>query len=146
LEPRGRAGSSSVGIETSLWAGRPGFDSWKGQEISLFSVTSYAMGIRAISFGTKRQGRKADHSPPSTAEVKEGGAIPPLHHISRRRVSKKSKAIPVTGRGGLLGCKMLRISHCLDNRLTVNCKILATCSSTYSPVCTSQKAHSVSIK
>jgi hypothetical protein len=44
------------------------------------------------------------------------------------------KAIPVTGRGGLYGCEMLRISHCLDNRLTVNCEILATCSSTYSPV------------
>jgi hypothetical protein len=26
---------------------------------------------------------------------------------------------------------MLRILHCLDNRLTVNCEILATCSSTY---------------
>jgi hypothetical protein len=44
----------------------------------------------------------------------------------------KSKAIPVTGRGGLRGCEMLRIPHCLDNRLTVNCEILATCSSTYS--------------
>jgi hypothetical protein len=28
-------------------------------------------------------------------------------------------AIPVTGRGGLYGCEMLRISHCVDNRLTV---------------------------
>jgi hypothetical protein len=36
--------------------------------------------------------------------------------------------------------------HCLDSRLTVNCEILATCSSTYSPVRTSQEAHSVSIK
>jgi hypothetical protein len=35
---------------------------------------------------------------------------------------------------------MLRIPHCLDNRLTVNCEILATCSSTYSPVRTSQEA------
>jgi hypothetical protein len=30
----------------------------------------------------------------------------------------KSKAIPVTGLGGLKGCEMLRIPHCLDNRLT----------------------------
>jgi hypothetical protein len=29
-----------------------------------------------------------------------------------------SNAIPVTGRGGLQGCKMLRITHCLDSRLT----------------------------
>jgi hypothetical protein len=27
-------------------------------------------------------------------------------------------AIPVTGRGGLKGCEMLRIPHCLDSRLT----------------------------
>jgi hypothetical protein len=58
----------------------------------------------------------------------------------------KSKAIPVTSLGGLWGCEMLRIPYCLDNRLTVNCEILATCSSTYSPVRTSQEAHSVSIK
>jgi hypothetical protein len=37
---------------------------------------------------------------------------------------KKSTAIPVTGREGLYGCEMLRIPHCLDNRLTVNCEIL----------------------
>jgi hypothetical protein len=54
--------------------------------------------------------------------------------------------LPVTGRGGLWGYEMLRILHCLDNRLTVNCEILATCSSTYSAVRTSQEAHSVSIK
>jgi hypothetical protein len=36
----------------------------------------------------------------------------------------KSKAIPITGRGGLSGCEMLRIPHCLDSRLTVNCGIL----------------------
>jgi hypothetical protein len=39
---------------------------------------------------------------------------------------------------------MLWFPHCLDNRLTVNCEILATCSSTYSPVRTSQEAHSIS--
>jgi hypothetical protein len=36
--------------------------------------------------------------------------------------------------------------HCLDNRLTVNCEILATCSSTYSSVRTLQEEHSFSIK
>jgi hypothetical protein len=56
------------------------------------------------------------------------------------------KPIPITGRGGLQGSETLRIPHCLDSRLTVNCDILATCSSTYSPVRTSQEAHSVSIK
>jgi hypothetical protein len=28
--------------------------------------------------GVKRPGREADHSPPSSAQVKNGGAIPPL--------------------------------------------------------------------
>jgi hypothetical protein len=32
--------------------------------------------------GIKRQGREADHLPPSSAEVKKGGTIPPLHHTS----------------------------------------------------------------
>jgi hypothetical protein len=31
---------------------------------------------------------------------------------------QNSKAIIVTGHGGLLGCEMLRIPHCLENRLT----------------------------
>jgi hypothetical protein len=30
----------------------------------------------------------------------------------------ESEAIPVTGRGGLQGCEMLRIPQCLDNRFT----------------------------
>jgi hypothetical protein len=67
-------------------------------------------------------------------------------HTKTEDTVKESKAIPVTGRGGLQGYEMLRIPHCLDNRLTVNCEILATCSGTYSPVRTSQEAHSVSIK
>jgi hypothetical protein len=58
----------------------------------------------------------------------------------------KSEAVAVTGSGGLKGCEMLRIPHCADNWLTENCEILATCSSTYSPVRTSQEAHSISIK
>jgi hypothetical protein len=37
----------------------------------------------------------------------------------------KSKAIPVAGRGGLQGCKMLRIPHCLDNRLTNGGKVVS---------------------
>jgi hypothetical protein len=30
----------------------------------------------------------------------------------------KIKAIPVTSRVSLQGCDMLRVSHCIDNRLT----------------------------
>jgi hypothetical protein len=36
---------------------------------------------RAISQGIKRLGRKADHSPPSSVEVENGGAILPNPNI-----------------------------------------------------------------
>jgi hypothetical protein len=34
-----------------------------------------------------------------------------------RKVQRVRKDMPATGRGGLQGCEMLRISHCLDNQL-----------------------------
>jgi hypothetical protein len=41
------------------------------------------------------------------------------------RIKKsKSKPIPITGRGSLQGCEMLRIPHCLDNRLTDGGKVV----------------------
>jgi hypothetical protein len=52
------------------------------------------------------------------------------------RKEKKSKAIPVTGRGGLQGCEILRIPHCLDNRLIDGGKVV---SSTHWPHFTPQK-------
>jgi hypothetical protein len=48
----------------------------------------------------------------------------------------KSKAISVTGLGGLWGCKMLRIAQCLDNRPTYVVKLVR---STCRPRSTSQK-------
>jgi hypothetical protein len=36
---------------------------------------------RALPLGVKWPGREADHSPPSSTEVKNGGAIPPLPHV-----------------------------------------------------------------
>jgi hypothetical protein len=35
--------------------------------------------LGALSTGIKRQEREVDQSPPSSAEVKNGGAIPPLY-------------------------------------------------------------------
>jgi hypothetical protein len=34
----------------------------------------------ALSLGVKRPGRKFDDSPPSSTDIKGGGAIPPLHN------------------------------------------------------------------
>jgi hypothetical protein len=39
----------------------------------------------ALSPGVKRHGREADHSPPSTVKVRNGGAITTLHHTSSWR-------------------------------------------------------------
>jgi hypothetical protein len=42
----------------------------------------WALG--APSMGVKWQGHEADHSPPSSAEVKNGGVIPPFSHMPSR--------------------------------------------------------------
>jgi hypothetical protein len=67
----------------------------KGQEIFLyFSVSRLPLGPAqlpaqrvpgALSLGIKQSGRKTDHSPPSSADVKNGGAIPLLLHTSSWR-------------------------------------------------------------
>jgi hypothetical protein len=47
--------------------------------------TSYPMGTGGSFLGgIKLLGREADHSPPSNAEVRKGGAVPPLYHIFSR--------------------------------------------------------------
>jgi len=68
--------NSSERVVTKLWAGRSGFDSWQGQEF--FSLrhhvqtgcgahlTSYSIGTAVFS-----PGHEANHSPPSSAEVKK---------------------------------------------------------------------------
>jgi hypothetical protein len=58
-----------------------GFDSWQGLGIFLFTTASEtALGptqlpiqwvLGALSLGVKRPAREADHSPPSSADVKE---------------------------------------------------------------------------
>jgi hypothetical protein len=79
---------SSVGIATG-WTAGVRFPA--GADF-LFSVASLpALGPtqpliqwvpREISTRVKRWGREADHSTPSSAEVKNVGAIPPLPHMS----------------------------------------------------------------
>jgi hypothetical protein len=68
------------------------FDSWHRQE--KFSLpyniqtgfgdhpASYLTGTGGVSLRVKWQGHEADHSPPSSAEVKNGKSIPPLLHTS----------------------------------------------------------------
>jgi hypothetical protein len=58
-----------------------GFDTWQGQGIFLFSATTQ-LPIQLVPWTlspvVKWRGREADHSPPSSAEVKNGRAVSPL--------------------------------------------------------------------
>jgi hypothetical protein len=76
-----RSRGSSVGVATGYGLdGVLGFDSRRGLGIFLFSTASRpALGptqppirwvLRALSPGVKQPGCEADHSPPSSAEVK----------------------------------------------------------------------------
>jgi hypothetical protein len=75
-----------------LQAGWPGFNSRQGQEIFLYSTASrLALGPTqlpnqwvpgALFPGVKRQGCEADCSTSSSAEVKNGGTIPPVPDTS----------------------------------------------------------------
>jgi hypothetical protein len=67
-------------LATGWTTERSGFESRKGQEFSLLHVvqtgsgfhpTSYTMGPGGSFSGVKRPGREADHSPPTSAEVKK---------------------------------------------------------------------------
>jgi hypothetical protein len=53
-------------------------------------------------------------------------------------MSEISKYIPITGRGGLWGCQILRIPHCLDSRLTDGDKFVRL---THQPPSTPQKQY-----
>jgi hypothetical protein len=65
-----------------------------GREVSLFSIISrWATGpiqplvhllLEVVSSRVKRQKCEADHSPTSSAKVKNGGAIQPLVHMTSR--------------------------------------------------------------
>jgi hypothetical protein len=66
-----------------------GFDSWQEEEIFLLfmtsrtalgaHLTSYTMGTVGSFLGVKAAGgRNIDHSPATSAEVKNGGDLPPL--------------------------------------------------------------------
>jgi hypothetical protein len=73
-----RSRDSLVGISTGY-----GLDGLGSILFSIFSQTG--SGARPTSYlkryrGVKLAGSEADHSPPSSAEVKNGGTISPLPH------------------------------------------------------------------
>jgi hypothetical protein len=71
-----------------LQAGRGLIPSGESNFSILHSVQtqpSIQMILGAFSLGVKRQGNEADHAPPSSAEVTNGGVIPPHTHTSSWR-------------------------------------------------------------
>jgi hypothetical protein len=70
------------------WAERPRFDYRQGQEIIPLSTASRPVQghtqppvrwvLEALSPGIKRKVRETDHSPTSSADLKNDGAKPPL--------------------------------------------------------------------
>jgi hypothetical protein len=76
-----RDSSVCIALATGWRIGIVGFDSWRGLGKFLFTTASRtALGPTqppiqwvpgTLSLGVKRPGREADHSPPSSAEVKE---------------------------------------------------------------------------
>jgi hypothetical protein len=87
-----REQGSSVSIVTRLWTGRPGFDCRQAGILFLFTTASRpALGPTQppiqwvpviLSTRVKGPGREADHSPPSSAEVKNAWSytsIPAIH-------------------------------------------------------------------
>jgi hypothetical protein len=45
-------------------------------------IVSYPVGTVGSFPGAKQKGHEADHLPPSSAEVKNSGAVPPLPNVS----------------------------------------------------------------
>jgi hypothetical protein len=73
------------------WAGWPGFDFWPCKIFLFTTMSKLVRGLNqppiqwvpeTLSLGAKRQEREADHSPQSSVMVKNGGATPPLPHMS----------------------------------------------------------------
>jgi hypothetical protein len=89
-----RSRNSSVGITTGYELGGRASIPGRARNVSLlYSIqtgskaypASSPMGAGNTFPGVKRLGREADHSPPSSSEVKNGGAIPALPHTSSWR-------------------------------------------------------------
>jgi hypothetical protein len=62
-----------------------GCSSIPGRDMTFFFISHSLHNV--FGRGVKRPGHEADHSPPSSADVKNGGAVSPLPHMSSWRTS-----------------------------------------------------------
>jgi hypothetical protein len=82
-------GVNSVGIVTGYGLDGPGSISGNARFSLLHSLKTDSgahpvcgMGTGGSFPGVKRQEHEAEHSSPSSVEVKTGGAVPPIPHMS----------------------------------------------------------------
>jgi hypothetical protein len=95
-----RSRDSSVGIAMAYRVYDRASFPCRGKRFLLYSVqigcgshaASYPVGTRGFLTGGKWPGREADHSAPSSAEVKNVGAIPP-HRLRLERHSSATSSI-----------------------------------------------------
>jgi hypothetical protein len=80
---------------TGYWLDGRGSIPSRGKEFSLLDSVQSDSGSPSLPcnvyLGVKRLGREANHSPPSNAVAKNGGAITPLPHTSSRYSAKLIK-------------------------------------------------------
>jgi hypothetical protein len=86
-----RSRNSSVGIVTGYVLDCLGSFPGGDETFCLFHSVHAGSGAHSVSYpmgtgdsfpGDKAAGHEADHSPPSSVEFKNGGAMPPLPHTS----------------------------------------------------------------
>jgi hypothetical protein len=100
---------NSVGIATGYGLDDRGSIPGRGKRFSLLPSVqtgsgvhpaSYPVGTGALSIGVKRPGYDADHSPPTSAEVKNSGAIPlppiRLHGVVINYAQEKQPYLPLS--------------------------------------------------
>jgi hypothetical protein len=82
-------------------------------------ATSCSLTGAGVSEELKREASHSQGPGFSSCEVARGelraGYLSQLSLVLQ--LNKKLETVPITGRGGPLGCEILRIPHCLDNRL-----------------------------
>jgi hypothetical protein len=72
----------SIGIAAGYGLDGRGSIPGRGKTDWLWDPASYPVGTGGSFPEFKAAGRETDHSPPSSAEVKNTGAVDPLPHIS----------------------------------------------------------------
>jgi hypothetical protein len=93
------------------------------------------MGTGVPSLGVKRQGQEADHSPPSSAEIKNGGGISTLYDTSSKHGAYLCNTC-ITGAGSFLNTSVSPANyHSTKYSIFIHHPIIDITQSTYREHC-----------